>query len=233
VFVEKPLAVTREELGALQQTSGAERIVTGFNRRWSPAALDIAPRLANRTHPLLQQMRINAGALAAGHWSDDAAQGGRLVGELCHFVDLACFFANQAVTQVVAAGAGLRAPTVEDTVQVLLTFADGSSAALSYFANGGKALPKERVELHWDGQSAVIDDFRGWKTFGASAADHGSRKQDKGHRRLLAEFVRFATDGGLSPVPFEQAAHVTELSFAVIEALETGQAVKPAATTWA
>lgn len=232
VFVEKPLAITRDELASLEKTEGAGRIVSGFNRRWSPAALGVADLLARRSGPLLVQIRVNAGRLPSGHWADTPEQGGRLIGELCHFIDLACHLTGLAATRVSVASASVRAPSIEDTAQVLLQFEDGSSAALAYFANGGRAMAKERVELHWDGHSAVIDDFRRWQTYADVEKEQGGRRQDKGHRRLLTEFVRYSLDGGESPVPFHQAVHVTDVSLCVVEAMTHGMAVEPALAAW-
>lgn len=233
VFVEKPLAISRSELVTLCDLPGTERVVTGFNRRWSPAALGAALQMRGRSGPALVQIRVNAGALPPGHWADRPEQGGRLVGELCHFIDLACFLVGYTVSTVAATGGGRRAPLVEDNAQVLLSFVDGSSAVLSYFSVGSNALPKENVEVHWDGMSVSVDDFRVWRSYGRRARSHRSRHQDKGHRRLLSEFVRFGLEGGKSPVSFDQAVHVTDVSFAVIEALETGRPARPSmAMSW-
>jgi predicted dehydrogenase/threonine dehydrogenase-like Zn-dependent dehydrogenase len=232
VFVEKPLAISREELQLLADGITEERVVTGFNRRWSPAALSVRSEIGSRRGPLLLQMRVNAGKLPEDHWANQADQGGRLVGELCHFIDLSCHLVGLPATLVSVASSGQHSPAVEDTVQVLLHYADGSSAALSYLATGGASLPKERIEAHWDGRSAVIDDFRRWSVFDGKESKHGSRRQDKGNRRLLAEFVRFALDGGDSPVPFHQALHVTDVSIAVVESIERGSSVKPTLSMW-
>jgi predicted dehydrogenase/NADPH:quinone reductase-like Zn-dependent oxidoreductase len=232
VFVEKPLAVCRREFDTLLESPGHDRIVTGFNRRWSPALMDLSRRLRSRRGPLTIQVRVNAGSLPEGHWADDPEQGGRVVGEMCHFLDAACFLADAPAQELTAVGSGRRAPVIEDTVQALLRYADGTTAAIAYLANGGAALPKERIELHWDGQSAVVDDFRRWHLFGKTESREGGRRQDKGHRRLLAEFVRFAAEGGVSPVPFHQATHVTDLSFAVIESMAKGEPVTPAPAAW-
>jgi predicted dehydrogenase/threonine dehydrogenase-like Zn-dependent dehydrogenase len=227
VFVEKPLAVNEEELAELESHDGVERIVAGFNRRFAPATRDLTAALAHRRGPLLMTIRVNAGQLPPGHWSDQADQGGRLVGEACHFVDLACHLVGGPVARVTASGSGLRAPGTEDTAAILLDFTDGSTAALAYLANGSPKLAKERIEVHWDGKSAVIDDFRRWTVHagrhGWRSASQGGRHQDKGHRREVAAFVEFACAGGVSPVPFRQAAHVTRVTFAMAAALSSGE----------
>jgi predicted dehydrogenase/threonine dehydrogenase-like Zn-dependent dehydrogenase len=224
VFVEKPLAVTPEELTELESQVGVERIVTGFNRRFAPATRDLRRALEHRHGPLALDMRVNAGRLPAGHWAGRADQGGRIIGEACHFVDLACSLVVGPAVRVAAAGAGLQSPVTEDTMSVLLQFADGSTAALTYLASGSGRVPKERIEAHWDGKSAVIDDFRKWTIHTARRSTrHRARGQDKGHRDEIAAFVEFALAGGASPVPFHQAAHVTRVTFAIVAALSSGE----------
>jgi predicted dehydrogenase/NADPH:quinone reductase-like Zn-dependent oxidoreductase len=232
VFVEKPLAITRDELDRIAAHPKAGNLVTGFNRRWAPASRDIQQSARDRAGPLMVDIRVNAGPLD-GHWVQSADEGGRLVGELCHFVDLAVFLCGRPVRVVSAVGAGRAAPTTEESAQVLLSFDDGSTAAITYLAFGSAALPKERVEVHWDGHSAVIDDFRRWTTFDARRGrSHGGRRQDKGHRTLLAEFVRYARTGGPSPVPIGEAVHSSDATFAVIESLASGSPVRTQTTTW-
>jgi predicted dehydrogenase len=226
VYVEKPLAVTPLELQALEGLEGLNHVTVGFNRRTAPATVAIADRLRTRHGPLVADVRINAGRLPKDHWADTPEQGGRIVGEVGHFVDLICVLAMSSVRRVTASGSGLRSPEVEDTLQVLLDLYDGSSSTLSYLANGGNSLSKERVELHWDGRSAVIDDFRTWRFYdGERLVRGGSRRQDKGHAGLVSAFVNTAIDGGLNPVPAAQAVHVTRVTFAIVESLRTGGSV--------
>jgi predicted dehydrogenase/threonine dehydrogenase-like Zn-dependent dehydrogenase len=223
VFVEKPLALSEEQLAELESASGVERVVTGFNRRFAPATRALRDALGHRQGPMIIDIRVNAGRLASHHWSDTAEQGGRLIGEGCHFVDLACVLAGAPVRRVTAAGSGLRSPGTADTAAIVLHFADGSAATVNYLASGSPKLPKERIEVHWDGNSAVIDDFRGWTlNLGSRTDRHRARTQDKGHRAELAAFVDFALGGGISPVPFRQAAHVTRVTFAIVAALGSG-----------
>jgi predicted dehydrogenase/threonine dehydrogenase-like Zn-dependent dehydrogenase len=233
VFVEKPLAVNEEELAELESHSGVERVVTGFNRRFAPASRSLQSALEGRHRPLVLSIRVNAGRLTPGHWADSAAQGGRIVGEVCHFVDLACSLVGTTVARVAASGSGLRMPGTEDTVAILLQFADGSTATVTYVANGSRRLAKERIEAHWDGKSGVIDDFRRWAIHaGRRSVRHRGRHQDKGHVAEVAAFVEFARSGGVSPVPFHQAAHVTRVTFAIVTALSSGEWQQLPAASW-
>lgn len=233
VYVEKPLAVSPVELQALEGLEGLNRVTVGFNRRAAPATVAIVDRLGSRRGPLVADVRINAGRLPKDHWADTPEQGGRIVGEVCHFVDLVCVLAMSSVRRVTASGSGLRSPEMEDTLQVLLDMHDGSSSTVTYLANGANSLSKERVELHWDGRSAVIDDFRTWRFYdGERKVRGGSRRQDKGHAGLVSAFVNTAIDGGLNPVPAAQAVHVTRVTFAIIESLRTGGSVVLAREGW-
>ena len=233
VFVEKPLAVTAAEVDALAAADGAWRIVTGYNRRYAPATLDVRAAVARRNGPVNLDIRVNAGRLPAGHWADDPAQGGRIIGEGCHFVDLACWLVGAAASTVFAVGSGRRSPEVEDNVQMVLGWDDGSAATISYLTEGASSLPKERVEVAGGGRTYLIDDFRTWTVFGGGGSqDRGGRKQDKGHKELIKRWVDFAAGAAESPVPFEQAAEVTRLSLAVVESLRTGASVRLPGYTW-
>jgi predicted dehydrogenase len=138
-------------------------------------------------------------------------------------VDLACTLANAPVVRVAAVGAGLRAPISEDTTCVILQFGDRSTATMTYQATGSPRVAKERIEAHWDGKTGIIDDFRRWAIHaGRRSSRHRGRVQNKGHRAEVAAFVDFACAGGVSPVPFHQAAHVTRVTFAIVAALSSG-----------
>lgn len=232
-YVEKPLTVDRQELSNLEESDGRDLLTTGFNRRAAPATQALLQPLRGRREPAVLHVRVNAGRLPAGHWADAAEQGGRIVGEVCHFVDLACFLLGSPVRQLAAVGSGAREPQVEDTLQILLRHTDASTTTITYTANGSSDLSKELVEAHWDGRSAVIDDFRTWRLdSGDGMKKSGSRKQDKGHARLVSDFVQFALGAADNPVPFRQAAHVMRVCFATIEALTTGEWQDLQDTAW-
>lgn len=232
-YVEKPLTVTPEELDALTTVEARGVLTTGFNRRMAPATTVLVTPLRGRRETAMLHIRVNAGRLAPGYWADAAEQGGRIVGEMCHFVDLACHLLGSPVEKLAAVGSGDREPQVEDTLQVLMRHADGSATTLTYVANGSSSLPKELIEAHWDGRSGVIDDFRTWRIDGGDGMKRGgSRKQDKGHAALVASFVRFAQGLAPNPVPFDQAAHVMRVCYATIDALRTGNWQELPDPTW-
>jgi polar amino acid transport system substrate-binding protein len=169
------------------------------------------------------QIRVNAGRLPPGYWADAAEQGGRIVGEVCHFIDLACYLLDSPVTRVVALGGGGRPPQTQDTLQILMGHGDGSASTIAYVANGSPLVNKERIEAHWDGKSLLIEDFRSWQLAIDGSMKKGRvRTQDKGHASLIASFVAFARGDAANPVPIHQAAHITRVSFAIVESLGTG-----------
>lgn len=232
-YVEKPLALNEEELLQIEQFDGAASLTVGFNRRAAPATIDAFRRMEERSDPALLNIRVNAGQLPPNHWADSAEQGGRLIGECCHFVDLACHLLGSPVTRVAAAGAGRRDATLDDTFQLLLHHADRSTTTIAYYSNGSAKLPKERVEAHWEGFSLVIDDFRRWYVSdGRRTHPHRLRRQDKGHAALVGRFVDFVAGEANNPVPFHQAAHVTRVTFAAVAALRDGDCKPLEVSSW-
>jgi polar amino acid transport system substrate-binding protein len=222
-FVEKPLAIRPEELAeivdAMTATPGV--VCVGFNRRFAPASVALRKALASRTSPLHARYRVNAGAIPATHWTRDPdVGGGRIVGEACHFVDLLAFVADSTIVRVSAERVG------DDGAAALLRFADGSTATVEYLTAGDPSIPKEHLEVHWEGTSYVLDDFRSL----ARHADGRRREiwsgsQDKGHAAEIAAFVRAVVEGGASPAPFEEAVAATEATFAMLDSIATGAAV--------
>ena len=165
VFVEKPLALDEEELDELLEAARRARgkLLVGFNRRCSPLARKAKEFFEGRRSPLSFVYRVNAGRVPRGHWTQDEREGGgRIVGEVCHFVDLLQFWTGAPVTRVYAeqvAGGGDEQATDADSVMITLRFADGSNASIAYLAEGDRALAKERVEIFGGGRSFVLEDF--------------------------------------------------------------------------
>ena len=194
VWCEKPLALTEDGLDAVEKAwreSGAQ-LTIGFNRRWSPAVLTAYRELAGVTDPKLIVYRVAAGPVPDGHWYHDRRQGGRLLGEVCHFVDTAQALVGEPIEDVsgLPGGAGRGVQHGDDTV-VSLRFADGSLATIAY----GSAAPvagKEWIEIHAGSRRMVIDDFRSVQADGKTV---WKGRQDKGHQAEATAF-RHAIAGG-------------------------------------
>jgi predicted dehydrogenase len=218
IHVEKPLAIDEaglEEVAAAAGDSGG-RLIVGFNRRFAPATRELKETVSG-AGPTMLTCRVNADEIPADHWINDPEEGGgRVVGEVCHFVDLARFVAGEPITRVSAETAdGGDGPP--ENVQVTLSFADDSTAGITYTTLGDSSLPKERVEAFGNGKATTIDNFTG----GAL-----SLGQDKGHEAEFDAFVDAILDGEPSPLPLEQAVEVTAATFAVHASLRSEGAAR-------
>lgn len=230
VFVEKPLAVTRPELDAVVeawQASTAE-VLVGFNRRFAPVTQAVKERLARLGAPPVIQCRINAGTIPSDHWTQTLEQGGgRIVGEMCHFVDLASYLAGASPVKVHAlALRNGKSPALQDSLVATFTYSNGAVASVMYVAEGDTAYPKEAIEVFCGGQVMVIDDFRAasFTSQGKTTREKGGHI-DKGHKREMQEFLALAKGTPSSILTFPDAAMSTAATLCVIESLTTGQAV--------
>jgi predicted dehydrogenase/threonine dehydrogenase-like Zn-dependent dehydrogenase len=225
VFVEKPLALNREQLSALgEQLSATDRclLMTGFNRRFAPLAQKMHAFLAERKEPLAAHYRVNAGYIPLTHWlHDPEIGGGRIIGEGCHFVDFLTFLVGQAPVTVSAHGLPDGGRYREDNVVLTFTFPDGSVGTFSYLSNGDKILPKERVEAFAGGRVAVLNDFRTLELIrsGRRQVIRSRLRQDKGHKAEWEAFAAAIAAGGPPPIAYEQLFGVTEATFGAMEAL--------------
>jgi predicted dehydrogenase len=224
VFVEKPLALNREELNqieeALRQAPGLQLMV-GFNRRFSPLSIRLRKLLDGRAEPCNLIYTVNAGAIPANHWTQDPSiGGGRIIGEACHFIDLLRFLVGKPIVGVEARMIG-RASGVEireDKMSILLDFEDGSTGTVHYLANGSKSFPKERVEVFSEERIAVLQNFKtlqtyGWKDFKGMRLS----TQDKGHNAEIAAFIDRVTNGGDLLIPWQELEEVTLATFIAME----------------
>ncbi len=228
VFVEKPLALTREELDdVIRAAAGADgaSVMVGFNRRYSPAAVAVRAQIRQRAAVPLIQIRVNAGEIAADHWIQRLEEGGgRIVGEVCHFVDLACFLAGSRPTSVHAYGlSNGKPPALQDSLVCSMQFASGAVASITYASGGDTAYPKELVEVFCGGSTLVIDDFRRLthvESGKTQRKDYG--KVDKGHAEEMATFVRLAGGKSEDAETLDEAVETTRATLAIVESLSTG-----------
>ncbi|MBS2021165.1 MAG: bi-domain-containing oxidoreductase [Deltaproteobacteria bacterium] len=226
VFVEKPLALNDEQLKhvlAAQKQSGKQLFV-GFNRRFSPLVGELTSALAGRAAPLLVQIRVNAGEIPGSSWLHDPEQGGgRILGEVCHFIDLAAAVCGAQIESVFAVAPGPDGGARgDDQLALTLRLTDGSAAQITYATGGDSALGKERIEVHGGGVSAVLEDFRKLEVH-----RHGKTKtsrplaQDKGHRAGLAAFIA-GVRSGKPAFALGDLVSTTRATFAAVESLRSG-----------
>lgn len=219
VFVEKPLALNLTEIerieAAAYATSG-QHLFVGFNRRFAPHVSTAKALLAGRHAPVFLSIKINAGAIPKDHWTQNLSiGGGRIIGEACHFLDLAYFLVGHSIEE---AQIMPMAAATKDSAIISMRFVDGSVASVEYFANGPKSLPKERIELSCAGRALQIDNFRrmhgvNWKGFRRQAL----WRQDKGHDACAKAFVDAVQNGTDTPIPLDEILEISRLSVKLAE----------------
>lgn len=222
VLVEKPLALDREQLNRVIEArhAAAGFFTVGFNRRFAPMTMKAAAHLARHPGPKVAVLRVNAGALPAESWVNAAEEGGgRILGEVCHFIDLARALIGAPIKTVQADAAQVTHGVCDD-LSVSLTFADGSLATIIYTAQGDTSVSKERFECFAGGTVISMDNFLTLAlTQGGSTKVEKSLGQDKGHKAELAAFVQAVAKGGPAPVDEEELVETSLATIAVLDSL--------------
>lgn len=225
MFVEKPLALDRDQLAAVRAAlavEGCPLLTVGFNRRFAPLARKLAGHFAGRAEPLFAHYRINAGHIPLGHWTHHPGQGGgRLLGEGCHFVDFLSFLAGGPPVSVRAQALPDGGRYHEDNFSLTMTFTDGSLGVVDYLANGDRSFPKERVEVFCGGRIAVLDDFRRLELVHSGRRRTFRSPQDKGWVDEWVAFSQAIEKGGDPPIPYDHLLGVTAATFAAVESLRS------------
>lgn len=229
LLVEKPMAVTPEELAEVHAAVGAAgiRYACGFNRRFAPASERLKALRAAERGPCTIVYRANVGMIPPDSWMHAPEEGGgRIVGEACHFFDYCTWLAGSLPVQVSAAAVSCDEQrfAAHDNLISTIKYADGSTASVIYSTMGNTGLAKERVEFFCGGKAAVIDDFERLEVHGARGGWR-SRTTDKGHARLMEELLAACQSGGGFPAGLEESHASHALMFKAIEAARTGAAV--------
>jgi len=229
VLVEKPLALDREQLNRVIEARNASPAFfqIGFNRRFAPLAVQMRERLADAGGPRFVVLRVNAGPIPAESWVQSADEGGgRILGEVCHFVDLARFLVGSPIASVSAEGTAAAAVPCDD-VSATLRFADGSLAMIAYTALGDTIVGKERIEGYGGGAVITIDNFRALTIAeGGKLHAGGRRGQEKGFAQSLGAFVRTVSEGGPPAIDEAELIETSLATLAVMESLRTGERVE-------
>ncbi len=231
VFCEKPLCLNATELGGIIDAHKRHRdrlLTVGFNRRFAPLSIRMKKFLALAGEPLVLHYRVNAGFLSSDHWLNDPQQGGgRIIGEVCHFVDFLCYLTDGFPVEVETRSLANSARHSNDNVVCSLRFANGALGAISYLANGAKSYSKERIEVFGGGCVAVLEDFRRLELAcgGEKKIFRSLLHQDKGHRGEWKAFVSAIQNGTRSPIPFAEIVTTMRTTFALEESRCLGQPV--------
>jgi predicted dehydrogenase len=221
VLVEKPLALTRNELETIRSFYETPQqtpvLLTGFNRRFSPFAQRAKKLIENRTNPMIINYRMNAGYIPLDHWIHTEEGGGRNLGEACHIYDLFTFLTNSKVVSVQSLSLAPKTDhySSRDNFVATLGFEDGSVATLTYTALGSNEFPKEQMEIFSDGKVLILDDYKQLRIHGSNAKGVTSKLTDKGHKRELEVFAETLEKGGEWPIPLWQQLQATEIALQV------------------
>ena len=228
VLCEKPLTLDWEGLNTVITARTASEktfFQIGFNRRFAPASIRLREGLTRTIGPKIIQMRINAGTIDTQHWIHDPREGGgRLLGEACHFIDLARFLISNTIVSVSCIAAKVTHGTCDDAT-IALQFSDGSIADILYTARGNTKVSKERIEAHADGASFLIDDFRSLTVNGDKSTIPWRGSQDKGVRDGLVKFVSAVNTGDIPPVDEAELIETSAATIAALDSLRTGDRV--------
>jgi predicted dehydrogenase/threonine dehydrogenase-like Zn-dependent dehydrogenase len=234
VFCEKPLCLSEEELADVVRsytrstTTQQPVLMVGFNRRFAPMALRMKAFLSEVKEPLAMHYRVNAGYLPPDHWVHDPEQGGgRILGEVCHFVDFLMFLASSSPVEVQASSLANPGQYSGDNVVVSLRFANGSQGTIGYLANGDKSFSKERVEVFGGGAVAVLEDFRRLELVrhGKKQTMRARWRQDKGHRGECEALANAIRTGQAVPIPFDQIVGATLATLRIQDSLALGRSM--------
>ena len=226
VFVEKPLCLTLEDLSRIRHSSQNEpyRLMVGFNRRFAPH-INRIKSVFNASVPMAINYRINAGVLPSDHWVHDADEGGgRIIGDVCSYIDLVCFLVENPPVSL-AAHALTDVSGLNDTLTVNMAFANGSTASIAYFSNGNDRLSQERLEVFAGGNVAIIDDFKSMSLYGKRFEKNRLRRPNKGYVEQVDQFLTSLRTGTKAPISLAEIYHSMHTTFKIEESILTHQMI--------
>ncbi len=224
VFVEKPLSTTWEGLErverALENSKGW--VTVGFNRRFAPLAQELKKRLSPAPMNIIATM--NAGFIPPEVWVHDLkAGGGRVIGEACHFIDLCTYFTGSKVVEVCMNAMGPDDQANTDNASILLKYENGSNAVINYFSNGSKTYSKERIEVHQQNSTLVLDNWRKLTGFGVQGFSSKRSKQDKGHFNQFKQLLECVEKASGPTIPWEEVLNTSKATLGAVDSLIEGK----------
>lgn len=227
VYVEKPLAVNLDELKEIDKAVSEKngRVMVGFNRRFSQPFVDMKKFFSEKKTPMSILYRVNAGFIPKTHWAQRPEQGGRIIGEGCHFIDCMVYLTDALPTSIHATSLSVADNDMRnrDNIHIHIKFSDGSVGTILYLANGDKSLPKEYCEAFCEGSSAVMNDFRTLDLYRNSKLSQNKYDGRKGHYEEVVATVTAIKQGKEMPISYEVLRTITYATFLAEESLNTGQ----------
>jgi polar amino acid transport system substrate-binding protein len=226
IFVEKPLCIDRSELvsirTAVNESNG--QVMVGFNRRFSKPFKDIKSFFSECTSPLSIMYRINAGAIPLSSWIQDPKQGGRIIGEACHFIDCMVYLTGAKPVEVFARALSHDGRHIahHDSVHIMIRFSDGSMGTVLYLANGDASIAKEYCEVFAEGKSAIMNNFSTVDFASGKKKKQKSYDGKKGHAEEVQAFVHAVKAAKPMPISFQEILAVSEASIAAVESMNSG-----------
>ena len=230
VFSEKPLCIYKKDLKEIKDiyNNSDSILMIGFNRRFSCLTKKLIETYKDRNYPLVINYRVNASKINESHWVQDPdIGGGRIIGELCHFIDLVNFIVNKKVLNIYCSGirSNKEIKLIDDLI-ANIEYEDNSIGSITYVSNGSQSLFKEYIEVYGGGITIVIKDFKTYEIYKENSTKKVNlRKQDKGQFNEINEFIDNLIKNGKSPIPFKQIYNSTSNTFSVIESLRRGKKV--------
>lgn len=226
VFVEKPLAISEEELHKVIKAKASNNLplMVGFNRRFAPVCAEIKKEFGNTGEPFVINIRVNAGFIPKDHWTQiPEIGGGRIIGEMCHFIDLMQFFTNSDPVKIYADCIQTNNDKMkaDDNIAIVIKFKNGSVGNLIYVANGDKSLPKEHIEIFSAGKTGVINDFQNGILFSNNKSKI-LKFSGKGHKQEIYSFLNALKNGEDAPISFRSICLTTLTTFKIADSLKSG-----------
>jgi len=238
LFLEKPLCISEEELQNLESMAESESelpvIIVGHNRRFSPHTKQLQKWLLLRKNPMVLQLRVNSGFVPSDHWVHSEEEGrSRIVGEMTHFIDLLQALTGTSAIRVHAEriGGDNRSAVNNDNLAVTMKFKDGSVANLTYAASGDKSYSREELEVFFEGNTLVSEDFRFSKRhFNGKTETFKTKGQQMGYREELNHFALCVKGQESILVTLNESFETMRTAFAIENSLAIGKAISLSST---
>ena len=226
VYVEKPLAIDITQLQSVMKAKAdyPQILMVGFNRRFATVSQAIKQEFMNVSEPMVINIRINAGLIPREHWiQNPEIGGGRIIGEMCHFIDLMQYFTDSEPVKVFAESISTKNSKIipDDNIAVIVKFSNGSVGNLTYLANGDNSMPKEKIEVFSGGSIGVINDFKD-ALIHRNGKTKTLKSSGKGHKEEIKAFMEALTTNGKNPISLRSIYLTTLTTFSIIDSLKTG-----------